>query len=878
MPTTIDRYLDTASSGGDGTTPATSGAAAAYADMADALAGIASDFPDFVTSDVLVRLHCTGGDDSWAANPTVWTSTTDSTRYLEIFFGGSYRLIQSNSFWRVMFFSTFKVVLHDLNLLHTGSRTNDAKGVDFSSGTGWYELDGGQIACTGSGTPSAAHQAVVCSGISSPTIIQRNLVLRGWGINNCANDGFGGGRTTVLDNCTLLDGTTGVTVRRNTSDTWIVRNCVAQNNSSADYSVLGSGGTFTHSGNLSGDATCVDAAGASATVTFVDAVAGDYHLDTAGTDADASGTDLSGDTYSFTTDRDGVTRSVPWSSGAYEARATFTVTVLGRDARFDAADSTMPSTVVDWHWEFGDGDESTGEQSDHTYLGQTTAFTVMLTTTDDLGNTASCTRSVSPGPAYYIATTGTSGGVGSAADPLSLTDVLVGTIVHDEVYHGFPPTETVTFWLVAGTYALDVSADREGTSTNPYFFRAIPGDHVIFNGRIGLTGSDMRFQGMEWYDSSPSTGAGLLFDCHCPRGQLLDAIVHDSGYSGVGLWNEATDAVVADCVIYNNGTHTNADHGVYFNGNSGSKYVRGNVVFNNWQYGLHNYSSVSGEVQGTVADGNICFLNGTIGPNLTGPDMFSGGSTCTDLSWTNNRGYRLDDGELVMTLGVGEAGNTGLIRTGNYLVGPVAIGTFGGTVDQSGNTEIDPGSPPTGIVVLVRASVDVLGVGQIAVYNWDDVATVDVDVSSILRRGDSYAIYEAQDILGSAVASGTWDGTSDITLPMDEVVVPDPIGRSFTTPPTTGTTFHAFVVRRTAQSYVAPPSTQVAYPVSDVSVSGWTTDTGATTGLAATLADQSDTTWIESTTEAGDVVEVQLDPLDWPEQGDVSVTLRHRGT
>jgi hypothetical protein len=47
---------------------------------------------------------------------------------------------------------------------------------------------------------------------------------------------------------------------------------------------------------------------------------------------------------------------------------------------------------------------------------------------------------------------------------------------------------------------------------------------------------------------------------------------------------------------------------------------------------------------------------------------------------------------------------------------------------------------------------------------------------------------------------------------MDEVTPPDPVGRSFTDPGTTGTAFHVFVVKRTAQSDLGVPVTSGGMP------------------------------------------------------------------
>ena len=77
------RYVNTASSGGDGTTNNTSGADAAYASLSAALSDIAADFPDFTSSDVQVDVLCTGSTQD-ATAVTVPNITTDATRFLRI--------------------------------------------------------------------------------------------------------------------------------------------------------------------------------------------------------------------------------------------------------------------------------------------------------------------------------------------------------------------------------------------------------------------------------------------------------------------------------------------------------------------------------------------------------------------------------------------------------------------------------------------------------------------------------------------------------------------------------------------------------------------------------------------------------------------------
>lgn len=322
MPTTLDYYVDTAATaGGDGTTTALTGAHAAWTSWQAARAGLASAHPNLVTDDVLIRLYLnasTGSADNRSDNNAL-SLTTDSTRFFEVFFEGQYQLVQSNSFWSILSVNTTKIIIHDINGLHTGARTNDAVGINFGIGqsSGWYELDGGKVLCTGTGTPSSGHQMAYVSGTSNPTVIQRNLLINGWGKGTVPNSGFGGGRTTIVDNCTVVNCTTGVTAVRASGDTYILRNNLCQNNIT-DYSIAGSGGTLTTATNLSEDTTSPDASLQSVTVTFKDSGSGDYRLATTDTVPISGGTDLSAASFAFSDDLTGATRTSPWSLGAYE--------------------------------------------------------------------------------------------------------------------------------------------------------------------------------------------------------------------------------------------------------------------------------------------------------------------------------------------------------------------------------------------------------------------------------------------------------------------------------------------------------------------------------------------------------------------------------
>jgi hypothetical protein len=74
--------------------------------------------------------------------------------------------------------------------------------------------------------------------------------------------------------------------------------------------------------------------------------------------------------------------------------------------------------------------------------------------------------------------------------------------------------------------------------------------------------------------------------------------------------------------------------------------------------------------------------------------------------------------------------------------------------------------------------------------------------------------------LGTPLQTGLYDGETDLTVPLDAVTPPTPLGRSYRTPPNPGRAFHAFVLRRTAQSYIGagtevPPPDEPDVPPPD---------------------------------------------------------------
>ena len=109
------------------------------------------------------------------------------------------------------------------------------------------------------------------------------------------------------------------------------------------------------------------------------------------------------------------------------------------------------------------------------------------------------------------------------------------------------------------------------------------------------------------------------------------------------------------------------------------------------------------------------------------------------------------------------------------------------------------GAGPSQPTVFVRPHRYEAGRGWVIVYNWNQAASANADLSAVLAPGDRYEIRNVQAVFGAPVQSGTFDG-APIALPMNGVTPPTPVGGSRVAPRRTGPRFDVFLVTR-----VPPP-------------------------------------------------------------------------
>ena len=100
----------------------------------------------------------------------------------------------------------------------------------------------------------------------------------------------------------------------------------------------------------------------------------------------------------------------------------------------------------------------------------------------------------------------------------------------------------------------------------------------------------------------------------------------------------------------------------------------------------------------------------------------------------------------------------------------------------------------TGFDIIVRPNRYEPGRATVTVWNWENAASVDVDVASLLKVGDKYTVHHVYDFFGPPVVEGTYSG-GPISVTLREYTAPTPIGMT-AAPPSTGSQFNVFIIRK----------------------------------------------------------------------------------
>ena len=212
----------------------------------------------------------------------------------------------------------------------------------------------------------------------------------------------------------------------------------------------------------------------------------------------------------------------------------------------------------------------------------------------------------------YARPNGVVGGAGDINNPWSLGYALSSSNAT------LQPGDTV--WLLPGTYGDSTfTATKTGTATSPIVYRQHSSGHATINGRLKVNSAahDLKFWGFEVTQFNPAAHDGWYgIESYAPGITYINLVIHDVNKSGMIINWPLGNTEVYGCIMYNNGAHSNLDHGIYAQSSTGTKRIEQNVFYNNLAYGVHSYGGPSDPaLSGVQVVDNVSFNNGTICPS-----------------------------------------------------------------------------------------------------------------------------------------------------------------------------------------------------------------------------------------------------------------------
>ena len=467
---------------------------------------------------------------------------------------------------------------------------------------------------------------------------------------------------------------------------------------------------------------------------------------------------------------------------------------------------------------------------------------------------------------WFVTTNGSSSNSGTASSPWSLAYALSGAggAIHagDTVYiRGgtyLNPHDGQQNGSNRNGYAAFPISISSGTFGHPVIFRAYPGESVVWDGGSTLGSDIVQFQtpnvwlwGIEIMSSntnrSDPTGGACYGDASFPdplympvgvgtnfypgatRGiKLINCIIHDcqEGYGNTN-WQTCLDAEFYGGLVYNNGwTAPDRSHGhnVYIQNTTGSIRKLTNMI--DWGASENNIQAYGSNDNGQLVTRDFTFRNdiifqtGTSGENL----LIGGGGVAANNDVIDSCSLYQNNGQALLDLGWVPYGGgiTNLTVTNNYGGGhwakfqsPVTVTAGGGNTlfiaASEGSlpgsvTAITTAKPTTNVVKVYRNAYEPAR-ANIAIYNWQNLPTVSVDVSGVLAAGSTYYVIDAENPAHKVIASSTFSGGS-ISIPMTGLTAVQPIGNSGQTRTHTAPEFGAFILIGSVASVPAenPPT------------------------------------------------------------------------
>jgi hypothetical protein len=392
---------------------------------------------------------------------------------------------------------------------------------------------------------------------------------------------------------------------------------------------------------------------------------------------------------------------------------------------------------------------------------------------------------------FFVAPDGKADATGTRESPWDITSTFAGQ-------QPVKPGDTV--WLWEGTYRCREAYETKGqgyrvtlsgTTDKPIIIRAAAGARATIDGGMVIQGDHLWIWDLEVAqpDDLPrvTDESGSHPDLGNPYGGItihgdgcrcINLVVQNNLGNGVGWWSSAVGGEVYGCIIVRNGwkgPDRNHGHCIYTQNRDGTKTISNCMMTTRWpggHYTMHAYGSSRAYVDSYVIEDNVAWRHGTF--------LVGGGRPSRDIVVRRNYLYRMP-----LQIGYNAPHNENCRILGNvvfrsgmsvnrYQAGAVrdnlivdgGLGVNGeGKVENEGNVVLRDEMPEQARVVLLPNRYDAKR-ANLAVFNWQKQATVNVPTGGFLKKGDRFHLVDPLDYYGKPAYEGKCDEGS-FTLPMD---------------------------------------------------------------------------------------------------------------
>lgn len=341
--TQVTRYINTdCANNGDGTAStcaASAGAAGAYNGATNSITDVCGDYPSgFIAADVNVTIDARGAtEDTLSGDIGCSPTGSDATRKLRFYVApanrhdgkwntSKYRIKQTSGDVVIYAYENFLVI----EGVQVWNSDTVGQGYGILPSDSPNNLVIKDCIIRGASVAGSAGILINAPDNSGSYYLINNIIYDFDNGISIGNSGTSGTSFYVYNNTVAnVGGTCIEPTAYGTTDKLVMKNNVMQDCTGNDYYTEDPWSTYTHSNNITEDATSPDVSFRSKSVVFANQASDDYHLGASDVEAKDLGTDLSADAdYPFSTDIDNQTRSGSWDIGADEIVSASSTSII----------------------------------------------------------------------------------------------------------------------------------------------------------------------------------------------------------------------------------------------------------------------------------------------------------------------------------------------------------------------------------------------------------------------------------------------------------------------------------------------------------------------------------------------------------------------